>query len=120
MRNGNDRHLKEQCHRVRIYSAHSKFENVNQTFSSFIFKMASTSGSTHGGKRVNSGRKKKHDSAESRKKSWSSKHKRITLTNNMFEAWKDAKIAAGYSVCSDSDFAGHLLSLEYRRRYEYT
>ena len=84
--------LKEQCHRVRINSAHSKLRDE----------------------------KKKHDSAESRKKSWSSKHKRIILTNNMFEAWKDAKVTAGYSVCSDSDFAGHLLSLECQRRYEYT
>ena len=80
--------------------------------------MASTSGSTHGGKRANSGRKRKHDSVESRKKSWSSNHKRITLTNTMFEAWKDAKIVAGYSAYSDSDFAAHLLSLEYRRRQE--
>ena len=78
--------------------------------------MASTSGSMHGGKRINSGRKRKHDSVESRIKSWSSKHKRITLTNQMFVAWKDAKIVAGYSACSDSEFAAHLLSLEYRRR----
>ena len=78
--------------------------------------MMSTSESTHGGRRANSGQKRKHDSVESRKKSWSAKHRRITFTNNMFEAWKDAKIVAGYRACSDSDFAGYQLSLEYRRK----
>ena len=78
--------------------------------------MASTSVSTHVGRRINSGRKRKHDSLESQKKSLSSRHKRISLTNSMFEVWKDYKIVAGYGACSDSAFAGHLLSLEYRRR----
>ena len=78
--------------------------------------MASTSVSMHGGKRINSGRKRKHGSVESRKMSWSSQRKRTTLTNLMFEAWKDAKIVVGYSACSDSNFAAKLLSLEYRKR----
>ena len=42
--------------------------------------------------------------------------KRVYLSLNMFDAWKNAKIEARYSTCSDSDFAAHLLSLEYRRR----
>ena len=36
------------------------------------------------------------------------------LSLNILDAWKKAKIEAGYNTCSDSDFAAHLLSLEYR------
>ena len=45
-----------------------------------------------------------------------SQNKRIYLRKNIFEAWKSSKIEAGYDRCSDSDFAAHLLSLEYRGR----
>jgi hypothetical protein len=67
------------------------------------------------GKRESSGRKRKYVGSESRQKSWNSQHKRIYLLPNVFHAWRGAKIEAGYSACSDSDFAAHLLSLEYRR-----
>ena len=35
--------------------------------------------------------------------------------NTIFDAWKEAKVNAGYGNSSDSDFAAHLLSFEYRR-----
>ena len=79
--------------------------------------MASTSGGAHGGKRESSGRKRKYSSENERKKAWNREHKKIYLSENMFVAWKDAKIEAGYKACSDNEFAAHLLSLEYRRRY---
>ena len=50
------------------------------------------------------------------RRGWNSQHKRIYLSMKIFEAWRDAKTDAGYSLSSDSDFAAHLLSLEYRRR----
>ena len=79
--------------------------------------MASSSSGTHGGKRANSGRKKKYEGFASSQKGWNSQNKRIYLSLKMFDAWRDAKIEAGYSqICSDSEFAAHLLSLEYRRR----
>ena len=71
------------------------------------FKMASTSGgSRHGGKRVNSGHREEY------KKAWLRNYKRIYVEENIFKLWLKAKYDAGY----DSDFATHLLSLEYRRR----
>ena len=96
--------------------------------------MASTSGGSHGGKRENSGRKRKYGGSESRQSTKIqgekesmlvqkadknhgivSMNKRIYLHPNIFHAWKGAKIEAGYSACSDSDFTAHLLSLEYKR-----
>ena len=93
----------------------AKLESVGPTLSSLESKMASSLEGVHGGKRDNSGRKRKHQDNESRRKSWGSQRKRIYLVNNIFEAWRNAKIEAGYSHCSDSEFAAHLLSLEYRR-----
>ena len=78
--------------------------------------MAEARGRAHGGKRNNSGWKRKHDSASLAKKNWSSKHRRIYLTLTVFETWKDAKAVAGYGSCSDSEFAAHLLSLEFHKR----
>jgi hypothetical protein len=34
----------------------------------------------------------------------------------IFDMWQEAKIRAGYEHSSDTDFAAHLLSLEFRRR----
>ena len=48
---------------------------------------------------------KKHHDYESRRKSFSNQRKRIYLVRSIFEAWKNAKIEAGYKRCSDSDFA---------------
>ena len=71
---------------------------------------------THGGKRDNSGRKRKYQSLEN----FSSQNRRVYLSLSVFSAWREAKNKAGYQRCSDSDFASHLLSLEYRRRSEYS
>ena len=79
--------------------------------------MAATLSDSHGGRRDNSGRKRKHDGCTSAQRTWNSRHKRIYLSLQMFESWKEAKIVAGYENSSDNDFAAHLLSLEYRRRY---
>ena len=78
--------------------------------------MAEARGRAHGGRQNNSGRKRKYEYASLAKKDWNSKHRRIYLTLTVFEAWKDAKTVAGYGSCSDSEFAAHLLSLEFRRR----
>ena len=40
--------------------------------------------------------KQQHD--ESQKKSFSDQRKRIYLVNNIFEAWENANIEAGYNV----------------------
>ena len=78
--------------------------------------MAEARGRAHGGQRSNSGRKRKYDSASLAKKDCNSKHRRIYLTLTVFKTWKDAKAVAGYWSCSDSEFAAHLLSLEFRKR----
>ena len=70
----------------------------------------------HGGKRKSSGRKRKYKDDSTKKKIWGREHKRIYLTQTIYETWKESKLAAGYASCSDSEFAAHLLSLEYRRR----
>ena len=79
--------------------------------------MAAIPGETHGGRRDNSGRKRKHEHSSSAQKTWNSRHKRVYLSLTIFESWKEAKVVAGYGKASDNDFAAHLLSLEYRRRY---
>ena len=43
-------------------------------------------------------------------------HKRFYVEERIFKLWLQAKFDAGYESFSDSDFATHLLSLEYRRR----
>ena len=80
--------------------------------------MADSRGGSHGGRRRNSGRKRKHEGRNAQK-NWDSEHKRIFLSLTIFKSWKDAKNIAGYGLCSDSDFAAHLLSLEYRRKQDY-
>ena len=72
-------------------------------------------GGGHGGKRRNSGRKKISD-LKQYKREWFKNRQRIFLENNIFQYWLGAKFEAGYESYSDSDFAAHLLSLEYRRR----
>ena len=78
--------------------------------------MAATGELARGGRRDNSGRKRKYDGSVSLQKGWNSQHRRIYLSLKIFEAWRDAKTEAGYEASSDCDFACHLLSLEYRRR----
>ena len=78
--------------------------------------MASSGGSGHGGKRINLGRKRKIEDRGEYKKAWLRNHKRIYVEEKTFKLWLQAKFDAGYESFTDSDFATHLLSLEYRRR----
>ena len=78
--------------------------------------MATSQGDARGGTRAHSGRKKVFLDKKEKRKSWGKAHKRIYLTINTFDAWANAKIQAGYDRSSDSVFAKHLLSLEFRRR----
>ena len=78
--------------------------------------MASTSGGGHGGKRRNSDRKRTISDLKKCKKDWFKTHKRICLKDRIFQSWLRVKFEAGYEACSDSEFAAHLLLLEYRRR----
>ena len=73
-------------------------------------------GAMHGGSRKNAGRKKVCSSRKEYRKVWEKEHRRICLSAKIFDTWKEAKISAGYEHSSDTDFAAHLLSLEFRRR----
>ena len=53
---------------------------------------------------------------EEYRKLWEKEHRRIYLSAKIFDMWQEAKIRAGYEHSSDTDFAAHLLSLEFRRR----
>jgi hypothetical protein len=75
--------------------------------------MAAAPGATHGGKRRNSGRKRKYERSNSAQLVWNRQHKPIYLSLTVFKSWKDAKNEAGYGSST-----AHLLSLEYRRRCE--
>ena len=70
--------------------------------------------SSRGGPRTGSGRKKIHVSFAEGVKFWQRGHWRIWLDCQIYSSWVSAKIYCGYR--SDSAFAGHLLSLERRRR----
>jgi hypothetical protein len=78
--------------------------------------MASDQGAMHGGTRKNAGRKKVFSSRKEYRKLWGEEHRRIYLSAKIFYTWQEAKIRAGYERSSDTDFAAHLLSLEFRRR----
>ena len=80
--------------------------------------MAAAPGATHGGKQRNSGRKRKYERSNSAQLVWNRQHKQIYLSLTIFKSWKDVKNEAGYGSSTDSEFAAHLLSLEYRRRCE--
>lgn len=80
--------------------------------------MASTTGSGHGGRRPNAGRKRKFGDGKDRKeakKKWNSCHKRIYLEKDIFQSWLQVKFIAGFEARSDSAFAAYLLSQEVRR-----
>ena len=101
--------------RAHLFCAYIKLERTGGFFKLNKSKMASARVGTHGGKRDNSGRKRKYQGSEN----FSSQNKRVYLSLSVFLAWRElreAKNEAGYQRCSDSDFASHLLSLEYRRR----
>ena len=78
--------------------------------------MATAPSATHGGKRKNAGRKRKYERSSSAQLVWNRQHKQIYLSLTIFKSWKDSKTDAGYGSSTDSEFAAHLLSLEYRRR----
>lgn len=80
--------------------------------------MASTSGKGRGGKRENSGRKRKFADKNEAAKRWQRCHRRIYLEKNIFQSWLQAKLIAGYEACSDSAFAAHLLTQESLRRQD--
>lgn len=66
--------------------------------------MASSGGSGHGGKRINSGRKRKVEDRGEYKKAWLRNHKRIYVEEKTFKLWLQAKFDAGNESSSDSDF----------------
>ena len=104
--------------RAHLICAYNKLKTTACSFQSLaisISNMAASSEGVRGGRRENSGRKRKYDGSILSQKRWNSQHKRIYLTLKMFEAWRGSKIDAGHESCSDSEFAAHLLSLEYRR-----
>ena len=102
--------------RAHPFCAHINLETTACSFQVIKSKMAAPSAVAHGGRRDNSGRKRKYSGSIGSQKGWNSANKRIYLSLTIFEAWRNAKSEAGYTKCSDSDFAAHLLSLEYRRR----
>jgi hypothetical protein len=69
-----------------------------------------------GGSRKNAGRKKGFSSRKEYRKVWEKEHRRLYLSAKIFDTWQEAKIRAGYERSSDTDFAAHLLSLEFRHR----
>ena len=102
------RTLKEQCHRVRILSAHSQTWNSTLVeYQVTLFKMATAPSATHGGKRRNSGRKRKYEKSSSAQLAWNRQHKQIYLSVTIFKSWNEAKNEAGYGSSTDSGFAAH-------------
>ena len=86
----------------------------------FENNMASNAGGQRGGCRINSGRRKIFSSTSIRKSVWEKSRRRIRLHETIYKSWLEAKYLAGYTGSeSDSVFAAHLLSLEYRRRLVY-
>jgi hypothetical protein len=47
---------------------------------------------------------------------WEKEHRRIYLSDKIFDTSQEAKISAGYEHSNDTNFAAHPLSLEFRRR----
>ncbi|XP_044170425.1 uncharacterized protein LOC114973185 [Acropora millepora] len=70
--------------------------------------------STRGSRRIGRGRKRINDSSATKRKVWNRGYTRIWLDSVIYSSWISAKSLCGNS--SDSKFAGHLLSLEQRRR----
>jgi len=115
--------LKEQYHRLRMH----RWSAISGPTLSSLWsekQITSTSGGSnphsHGGCRNSSGCKKVFNPSSSRKREWEKLRRRIRLEENIYKSWLQAKLEAGYSssstASSDSEFAAHLLSLEYCRR----
>lgn len=87
--------------------------------------MAAAPGATHGGKRRNSGRKRKSERSNSAQLVWNRQHKQIYFSNKFIKIivninrflnrGKTRKMRLD-TVLALTEFAAHLLSLEYRRR----
>ena len=60
--------------------------------------MASQRGGGHGGKRANSGRKKMALEDRKDRKVWLKSHKRIYVSQAIFQSWIETKYSAGYNV----------------------
>ena len=69
--------------------------------------MATAPSATHGGKRRNSGRKRKYEKSSSAQLAWNRQHKQIYLSVTIFKSWNEAKNEAGYGSSTDSGFAAH-------------
>ena len=78
--------------------------------------MASTTKSGRGGRRQNSGRKRKFVDGKDAQKEWQKCHKRIYLEKDIFQSWLQVKFIAGFEARSDSAFAAYLLSQEVGRK----
>ena len=106
---------------MRTPTAHRKLEILHLYFFKFVNPRWQTApgditGATHVGKRKSLGQKRKYERSNSAQLVWNSQHKQIYVTVTIFKSWKDAKNEAGYGSSTDSEFAAHLLSPEYRRR----
>ena len=55
-------------------------------FQVYLCKMAAAIGGSHGGKRDNSGRKRKYEGPNSSEKTWNSQYKRVYLSLTIFES----------------------------------
>ena len=64
--------------------------------------MASDQGAMHGGTRKNAGRKKVFSSRKEYRNLWEKEHRRIYLSDKIFDTWQEAKISAGYEHSNDT------------------
>ena len=87
--------------------------DIFEIFGSWSFFLRGFAMSTRGGRRIGSGRKRIYGSSATNKV-WNRGHTRIWLDSVIYSSWMSAKSLCGHS--SDAKFAGHLLSLERRRR----
>ena len=58
--------------------------------------MADAPSDSHGGRRDNAGRKRKHYGSTSSQKTWNSRHNRVYLSLRIYESRKEAKIVGGH------------------------
>lgn len=71
--------------------------------------------SSHGGRRAGSGRKRIYDTKSTQRTAWiRGHHQRVYMDHIIYSSWVSARIKCGFTT--DTKFAGHLLSLEQRRR----
>ena len=83
-------------HAVRTPTVHRKLEILHLYFfevckSKMVTAPGAITGATHGGKRKNSGRKRKYERSNCAQLVWNRQHKQIYVTVTIFKSWKDAK-----------------------------